>query len=393
MRSADPSAWRRITAGALLSLALALAFAGQAEAVRLFGLTADGHEIVHFDSATPGTIIRGAAITGLQPGERVVGIDVRPATGQLYGVGIVTSATDTGRLYLIDPVTGIATQVGAAPFATTLLTAAAYGVDFNPVPDRVRVVSVAGDNLRVNPNNGALSGDDVNLNPGTPSLTAVAYDRSTAGATATTLFGIDTTTDQLVRIGDVNGTPLSPNTGAVTTIGPLAVDAVGDAGFDIDPAGTLFGALTVGGQNGLYTIDPATGAATLVGLIGNGSLGIIGLAAVSNLALAISPPSGTYATNQAFDLQFFVAADGRTIQGGTLTFDGIDVGAALAGCLVPGTQVPTGGLTLRCPGLSGALLGVGAHTLSATLTFSGGGTNGASATSSVTWTVVQTTEP
>lgn len=194
--------------------------------------------IVHFDSATPGTIIRGTGITGLQPGERVAGIDVRPATGQLYGVGIVTGATDTGRLYLIDPFTGTATQVGSAPFATDLLTAAAYGVDFT-----------------------------------------------------------------------------------------------------------------------------------------------------------ISPPSGIYATNQAFDLQLFVEAAGRTIVGGSITFDGLDVITALAGCLLPGTQVPGGGLTLRCPGLSGALLGVGTHTLSATLTFSGGGANGASATSSVTWTVVQTTEP
>jgi Domain of unknown function (DUF4394) len=392
MRSADSSTWCRITAGALLSLALALAFAGQAEAVGLLGLTADGREIVHFDSATPGTIVRGAAVTGLQPGERLAGIDVRPATGQLYGVGIVTGATDTGRLYLIDPVTGIATQVGTTPFATDLLTAAAYGVDFNPVPDRVRIVNVAGDNLRVNPNNGALAGNDTDLTPGPPDVTAVAYDRSTAGTTVTTLFGIDTTTDQLVRIGGVDGTP-TPNGGVVTPVGPLGVDAIGDAGFDIDPAGTLFAALTVGGQNGLYALDPATGTATLVGPIGNGSLGITGLAAASNLALTISPPSGLYATNQAFDLQLFVEADGRTIQGGTLTFDGIDVGAALAACLVPGTQVPGGGLTLRCPGLSGALLGVGTHTLSATLTFSGGGANGASATSSVTWTVVQTTEP
>ena len=392
MRSADSSTWRRITAGALLSLALCLAFAGQAEAVRLLGLTADGHVIVHFDSATPGTIIRGAGIIGLQPGERMAGIDVRPATGQLYGVGIVTGANDTGRLYLIDPFTGTATQVGTTPFATDLLTAAAYGVDFNPVPDRVRVVNVAGDNLRVNPSTGGLAGADTDVNPGTPNITAVAYDRSTAGATVTTLFGIDTTTDQLIRIGGPDGAP-SPNGGLVTAVGPLGVDAVGDAGFDIDPAGTLVAALTVGGQNGLYTIDPATGVATLVGPIGNGSLGISGLAAVSTLALTISPPSGIYATNQAFDLQLFVEAAGRTIGGGTLTFDGIDVAAALAGCLLPGTQVPGGGLTLRCPGLSGALLGVGTHTLVATLTFSGGGANGASATSSVTWTVVQTTEP
>ena len=45
----------------------------------------------------PATVSRYACgITGLQSGEAVVGIDMRPATGQLYGVG------SSGRLYLID---------------------------------------------------------------------------------------------------------------------------------------------------------------------------------------------------------------------------------------------------------------------------------------------------
>jgi hypothetical protein len=376
---------------ALVSIGAVAGLAGQADAATLYGLTTDGLRILRFDSATPQTIDRGVAITGLGAGERIAGIDVRPATGQLYGLGIVTGGTDTARLYRINPRTGAATAVGAA-FATDL-TAAAYGVDFNPTVDRVRAVNDAGDNLRVNPNTGVRADSptpDTDLS--IPTVAAVAYDRSTAGATVTTLFGIDSTTDQLVRIGGVDGSP-SPNLGAVTNIGPLGVNALGDAGFDIDPAGNVFAALTVGGQTGLYTVSLATGAATLVGAIGDGTTTLAGLAAASDVAVVISPATGSYATTQGFDLELFVDAPGRTITGGSITFDGVDVTGPLGGCLVPGTQVTSGGLALRCPGLSGAILGAGTHTLAATLTFSGGGTSGSSATSSVTYTIIATTEP
>jgi hypothetical protein len=373
----------------LVWIAAVAGLTGQAEATTLFGLTGDGLRVLEFDSTAPQTIVRAVGITGLGAGERLAGIDVRPATGELYGLGVVTGGSDAIRLYRIDPRTGIATPLGTG---LTVGTASAYGVDFNPVSDRFRVVNSGGANLRLNPNNGALSGMDVSISMG---VVAVAYDRNTAGATLTTVFAIDSAADRLVRIGGVDGNP-SPNLGAVTTIGLLGVSPVGDAGFDIDVAGTAYAALTVGGQTGLYTVALGTGTATLVGPIGDGTTPLAGLSATSDMRVVISPATGTYATAQSFDLVLFVDAPGRTITGAVVTFDGVDVTAALLGCLKIGFQMPSAGLAVRCPGLSGALLTAGVHTLAATVTFSGGGISGTatpSATASVTYTIVPTVEP
>lgn len=72
-----------------------------AEAETIYAVTST-NLLLTFDSATPGTTT-SVAITGLQAGENVLGIDLRPATGQLYALG------STSRLYTINPVTGAAT--------------------------------------------------------------------------------------------------------------------------------------------------------------------------------------------------------------------------------------------------------------------------------------------
>ncbi len=105
-------------------------------------------------------------------------------------------------------------------------------------------------------------------------------------------------------------------------------------------------------------------------------------------SLAISPPSGTYVASQAFDLVLIVDAPVRTIVGGVATFDGLDILLPLAGCVRPGT-LAGGGLSLRCPGLQGSLLGPGTHTLSVLLNFS----DGSNAAAAVTWIVRAGTEP
>ena len=45
------------------------------------------NQLRHFDAASPGTILGTVPINGLRPGESILGIDFRPATGQLYGLG------------------------------------------------------------------------------------------------------------------------------------------------------------------------------------------------------------------------------------------------------------------------------------------------------------------
>ncbi|MEJ7701366.1 MAG: DUF4394 domain-containing protein [Pyrinomonadaceae bacterium] len=97
---------------------------------------------------SPNNVVNVAAITGLAAGENILGIDFRPATGQLYALG------SSSRIYIINPRTGVATAVGAAGAFTLMGTD--FGFDFNPTVDRIRIVSNTGQNLRVNPNDGTL---------------------------------------------------------------------------------------------------------------------------------------------------------------------------------------------------------------------------------------------
>ena len=242
------------------------------------------NRIYRFDSATPGTITflnGGLAIPGLASGESLLGIDFRPvattstaaaSNGVLYGLGV------TNRLYSINTTTGAAAQIGTAGGFT--LSGSFFGVDFNPVPDRLRVVSDLNPSLRLNPNDGTLAGTDTSLvyaagDSGVgikPNVVGVAYSNNFGGATVTTLFGIDSGRDVLVRVGGVNGTP-SPNGGQLTTIGALGANTIDEVGFDISGSGVAFASLTtrigpLDVSSDLYTIDLGTGAATLVGAIG-----------------------------------------------------------------------------------------------------------------------------
>ncbi len=241
-----------------------------------FAVTAT--DLLIFDTSTPGTATT-KAITGLAAGDSIHGLDIRPFDGKLYAM-TVNDLSKEGRIYTIDGTTGAATQVGTGSFAT--LTSSFFGFDFNPVVDRIRIVGDTGENLRVNPNTGARADtptNDTALNPAGSIVTSVAYDRSinfkpdaataAPAGTVTTLFGIDSTSNKLVRIGGVDGSP-SPNGGVVTAIGDLGIDVVATGnGFDIDGgSGQAFAVQSeIGKGSQLYTINLTTGAATLVGAL------------------------------------------------------------------------------------------------------------------------------
>ncbi|HEY9657765.1 MAG TPA: DUF4394 domain-containing protein, partial [Allocoleopsis sp.] len=173
------------------------------------------------------------------------------------------------------------------------LTGTAAGFDFNPVVDRLRLVSDTDDNLRLEPTGGTLAGTDTKLayaatdpRVGTnPNVTAAAYTNNFAGTATTTLYGIDTTLDTLVRQGDLNGSPISPNTGSLFTVGALGVDFAAGAGFDIltDSSNTNT-AYAISGTT-LYSINLTTGGAT--------SLGGVTLAAPTQPVTTPSPTGST----------------------------------------------------------------------------------------------------
>ncbi|WP_220472562.1 DUF4394 domain-containing protein [Spirosoma foliorum] len=196
-------------------------------------------------------------IVGLQSGESILGIDTRPVNGQLFALG------SSSRLYSIavtNTASWSAVQVGSAGAFT--LSGTDFGFDFNPTVDRIRVVSNTGQNLRLNPDNGALAATDLALtfapSPGTPSVSAAAYTNNFAGATTTTLYDID------VRPGSaVLFTQNPPNNGVLVSVGSLGVEVESANGFDIGGAtGTAYALLRASGTTKLYTINLTTGAAT-----------------------------------------------------------------------------------------------------------------------------------
>jgi hypothetical protein len=237
----------------------------------IYGLTTSDR-IVLFSSGDACSITGDVAVTGLAAGESLLGIDVRPATGQLYGLG------SSSRLYTINAVTGVATAIGSAPFSPAL-TGDAFGFDFNPTVDRIRVVSTSGQNLRLHPVTGALAANDLALafaaadaNAGeAPSVVGAAYTNpDNDPATGTTLYDID---GKLAILA----TQIPPNDGKLNTVGSLGVKFNDLAGFDIAPSGIAYAVLKVTGKDqpkhtcgnsDLFTINLTTGSATRIGSIG-----------------------------------------------------------------------------------------------------------------------------
>ena len=217
--------------------------------------------LISFDSATPGTVSSPIPITGLVGGETIMAIDFRPSNGLLYAL------SNQSRLYTINRTTGAATLVGSG--FTPALNGTEFGFDFNPVVDLIRVVSNASENIRLNPNTGAVFATDTFLNGATTRAVGAAYTNNFNGATSTTLYDIDSASDILTTQGGPNGIP-SPNTGQLFLVGTLGVDTSDLVGFDISTGGTAFASLTTGGIPALYTVNLTNGATTLVGAIGGG---------------------------------------------------------------------------------------------------------------------------
>ena len=251
-----------------------------------YGLTDDGR-IVTFKTATPNTLDANVAVTGLAAGERLLGFDIRPKDGLLYGI------SSAARIVTIDPATGAATVKAtlaadaadvSAPY--TAIAGTAFGVDFNPVADRLRVIGNAGQSLRINVDTGATTTDGaINRAGASPVVTAAAYTNSFAGTAATMLFDIDTASASLALQNP-------PNDGTLANVGLLGVAVAGDAGFDIAGGanGLALAALrtAAGGPSSLYRVDLATGAAVPSGgaatpaasAIGNGTVGLSDIAIV-----------------------------------------------------------------------------------------------------------------
>ncbi|MCG3129427.1 MAG: hypothetical protein FLDDKLPJ_00154 [Phycisphaerae bacterium] len=259
-----------------LSILAAMTVAASAAApnIQMFGLTAD-QRLIAFETRSTRDAFGVGMISGLDTDTRIVGIDFRPATGELYGLG------DAGGVYVINTSNAQATLKSRL---TVALEGTAFGVDFNPTVDRFRIVSNTGQNLRVNVDTGAALVDGTLVYTTTATgVAGAAYTNNDVDPnTGTTLFNIDADLDQLVI-------QAPPNNGNLNVVGKLRSDVSADAGFDIytlvrngettDNFG--FAALTVDGRSRLYEINLLTGAARKAGSF-NREFQVVDVAAPTN---------------------------------------------------------------------------------------------------------------
>ncbi|MCK8491480.1 MULTISPECIES: DUF4394 domain-containing protein [Spirosoma] len=230
----------------------------------MFYVLTDNNQLLKLNTQNPGVNMGTISITGILNNERLVSIDFRPATGQLYAV------SNGSRIYAINLTNGAATALGSGPFSPGI-NGDVVGFDFNPTVDRIRLVTNRGQNLRLNPETGAVMIVDGPIN-GVPNVavSGVAYTNNRSGVTTTTLYDIDPVTDKLYRQDP-------PNNGTLVEVGSLGVDIAGTGSFDIAPDGSAIATLISGTTQGLYQVNLTSGRIERLGDL-PGSTSIVGLA-------------------------------------------------------------------------------------------------------------------
>ena len=248
------------------SITLVAAIAGGASAETLAGLTGD-KSLVHIDTVAmkvTKTVELDAAL---------VGIDVRPIDGLLYGVTI------DGAIVTIDVMTGKTAK--KSQVSEKVPAGMAISVDFNPVADRMRLIAADGTSLRINVEDGKATVDgrlkyaeaDV-MKATAPKAGAATYTNSFAGTKETALYDIDVAAGTLVK-------QAPPNDGILNTVGKLGVAVDGGIAFDIQSDGKGGNAAWLIAGTTLHAVDLATGAAKAIGQIAGLKGGLKDMAVLS----------------------------------------------------------------------------------------------------------------
>ncbi len=247
----------------------------------VYGLTPT-NELVSFNANNPTAFMAKTSITGIPATEKLMSVDFRPATGELYAV------SDASKFYVINTSTANARAVSTTSFSPAI-TGTIASIDFNPTVDRVRLVTNTGQNLRLNPETGAIAATDGNISGGSsPAISGVAYTNSFSGATTTTLYDIDATSGKLYKQDP-------PNSGTLVEVGSTGITFTGQVAFDINPDNSIaLMAATTGPENILYTLDLASGKTVNIGKL---PLKVI------DLAIPTNPVA--YAVNDMNSLQIF----------------------------------------------------------------------------------------
>lgn len=246
--------------------ALALGFAPASSAASIVALSG-GKTLSIVDPDT----LKVTSTVEVKGAGDLLGIDVRPMDDMLYGV------TAEGDIVTIDAMTGAATK--KSTLSEKIRPGAKVTVDFNPMADRLRILTDGGESLRVNVDDGKATVDgslkfaETNMHKGEkPNVVAGAYTNALPGKKAekTELFDIDATIPALVK-------QAPPNDGVLTPVAKLDVPLTGPVAFEIvaEADGSNTAWLMTGGV--LHSVDLATAKTKKAGAI-EGSTGVTDIA-------------------------------------------------------------------------------------------------------------------
>lgn len=220
----------------------------------VLAVTADNACLVRFSLSDPSSVV---AVGSLDVAGSVVGLDFRPASGELYAL------TDMGQLVLVDPMTAETTLVTAS---IGELAGARYDIDFNPAANALRLISDDRQNFRMGSPALVENAQQQALVDGTfgylQGVVATAYTNVNPGQEGTQMFVISADSRTFFQ--------QNPNVGLLTRIGGLfpnaeSVDVKGYNVFTTEGGmNEHYAVFEVDGSVGLYSINPETAATTLI---------------------------------------------------------------------------------------------------------------------------------
>ena len=220
----------------------------------MFAVTSRSNCLVRFDISDPSMV---TPIGTLDASGDVVGLDFRPASGELFAL------SSTGELLIVDPMTAQTTQVTAS---IGDITGTRLDIDFNPAANALRLISDDKQNFRMgapileaNSNQPAIVDGVFGYIQG---VAETAYSNSRPGLTGTAHFTISDDSRTLYR--------QASNPGTLERIGNLFTTNVDAAvlGYNIYTTESgdneHYALINEAGTPGIYTINPSTGLATLL---------------------------------------------------------------------------------------------------------------------------------
>lgn len=201
---------------------------------------------------------------------------------QLRGIdwvnGTLYGLGDQSHLYTINPGTGFCTPVG--PGFSPILNGIDFGFNTGPNPTIAYVASDLGQSLSINLATG--------LATVLPSYTGASLDTLAYNFVTGAFIGVSADNHDVYSV--------NPATGATSLIGSSGFNFLDRIGLAVSPSTDVtFFSGTVGGQSELFTVNTTTGVFSLVGDIGTPGELTSGLDAIAATGITTVPEPGSLA--------------------------------------------------------------------------------------------------